>query len=56
LKGLFAMKGNTLGGLAPPLTFTQQANEDTKIDCWFTISIANQQFTAPEGMKLSCGV
>jgi len=54
LNGLFAMNGDTLDGLSPPLTFTQQANENTKINCWFTQTIANQQFTAPDGLTLSC--
>ena len=33
LKGLYSLKGDTLGGLTPPLTFKNGAIENVK--CWF---------------------
>jgi branched-chain amino acid transport system substrate-binding protein len=53
LSGLYKMDGNTLGGLAPPLNFSPTTS-GAKINCWFTMAIANQAFTAPDGVKLSC--
>jgi hypothetical protein len=53
LNGLYKMDGNTLGGLAPPLNFSPTSTGQ-KINCWFTMAIQNQAFTAPDGLKLSC--
>ncbi len=39
VSGLDSLKGDTLGGISPPLTFT--ANQPHKIDCWFTFHVAN---------------
>jgi branched-chain amino acid transport system substrate-binding protein len=39
LKGLYALKGNTLGGLTVPLTFTK--GKPHSITCWFTTRIQN---------------
>jgi branched-chain amino acid transport system substrate-binding protein len=51
-KGLYTMKGETLGGLAPPLTFVPgQANLQ---NCYFVLGISNGKFTAPDGLKPSC--
>jgi branched-chain amino acid transport system substrate-binding protein len=36
-KGLESMKGETLGGIAPPLTFA--AGKPHSIDCWFTAEV-----------------
>lgn len=50
--GLYTMKGETLGGLAPPLTFVPgQANLQ---NCYFVLGITNGQFTSPDGLKTSC--
>jgi branched-chain amino acid transport system substrate-binding protein len=50
--GLYTLKNDTLGGLAPPLTFTQgQVNLQ---NCYFVLGISNGQFTAPQGLKTSC--
>jgi branched-chain amino acid transport system substrate-binding protein len=50
--GLYMMKGETLGGLAPPLTFV--ANQPTLVNCYFVLGIKAGQFTAPQGLKTSC--
>ncbi len=39
VKGLYALNGDTLDGLAPPLTF--KAGQPQKVDCWFTEHVAN---------------
>ena len=54
LKGLYAMNGNTLGGLTVPLTYTGGANEISRMHCWFTIKISNEKFVTPDGLKTSC--
>jgi branched-chain amino acid transport system substrate-binding protein len=38
-QGLESMHGETLNGLAPPLTFP--ANQPHPIDCWFLVHVAN---------------
>ncbi|WP_236793432.1 ABC transporter substrate-binding protein [Amycolatopsis sp. GM8] len=43
---LYAMKDETLDGLAPPLTYTKDAG--TSILCYFIGSIQNNAFTVPE--------
>jgi branched-chain amino acid transport system substrate-binding protein len=51
--GLYALpKGTTLGGIAPPLTFTQ--GQATVINCYFTLAIKNNRFVTPDGLKTSC--
>jgi branched-chain amino acid transport system substrate-binding protein len=52
-QALYALKpGDTLGGLAPPLTFTQGKINTSY--CWFVLGISNNKFTAPQGGKPSC--
>ncbi|WP_051790862.1 ABC transporter substrate-binding protein [Amycolatopsis jejuensis] len=52
-KGLYALKGETLGGLVPsPLTFTE--GKPTHLNCWFTIAIRGGAFVTPEGLKTNC--
>lgn len=54
LAGLYAMHGDTLGGLAPPLTYTHQANENSLIKCYFVMDIQNGKFTEPYGLRPQC--
>ena len=42
-QGLWSIKDDNLGGLAPPLTFTQNAPA-TPSYCFFLMTIQNQQF------------
>jgi len=51
-QGLYALKGETLGGLAPPLTFT--AGKPALINCYFNIEVTGGKITAPQGLKTSC--
>jgi branched-chain amino acid transport system substrate-binding protein len=51
-QGLYALHGETLGGIAPPLTFTP--NQPTVVKCYFVMGINNGQFTTPDGLKTFC--
>jgi branched-chain amino acid transport system substrate-binding protein len=53
LKGLWQIKGNTLGGLAPPLTF-RESQPAPDITCYFVQRISGGKFTAPLGTKQTC--
>jgi len=50
--GLYTMKGETLGGIAPPLTFVK--GQPNLQNCYFVLGISNGAFTAPNGLKTSC--
>jgi branched-chain amino acid transport system substrate-binding protein len=52
VKGLEALKGDTLGGLAPPLTF--KAGKPHPIDCWFSSAVIHGKFTLPDGTTTVC--
>jgi branched-chain amino acid transport system substrate-binding protein len=52
LDGLYSLKGDTLGGIAPPLTFTK--GSAATIPCFFIVGITNGKFVTPQGLKLSC--
>jgi branched-chain amino acid transport system substrate-binding protein len=52
LKGLHSFKGETLGGMAPPLTFT--AGKPNTTDCWFWMTTANGKFTEKYGLTPTC--
>jgi branched-chain amino acid transport system substrate-binding protein len=52
-QALYALKpGDTLGGLAPPLTFT--SGKVNTSYCWFVLGISHNKFVAPQGGKPSC--
>jgi branched-chain amino acid transport system substrate-binding protein len=50
--GLYTLKNDTLGGLAPPLTFVQ--GKPTAVNCYFTLGIDNNKVTEPNGLKTTC--
>jgi len=50
--GLNSLKGDTLDGMAPPLTFTN--GEAHPVDCWFTYELKNGKFTLPKGTSTTC--
>jgi branched-chain amino acid transport system substrate-binding protein len=52
-QGLWAIKNNTLGGLAPPLTFNANGNA-TVVTCYFLITLQNGQFTDPDNGSDKC--
>jgi branched-chain amino acid transport system substrate-binding protein len=50
--GLYTLKDETLGGLAPPLTFT--VGRPALVNCYFTVGVADGKFTEPQGVRTSC--
>jgi hypothetical protein len=52
IKGLTSLKGETLDGMAPPLTFT--AGQPHPIDCWFTYSLKGGRYSLPNGTTTTC--
>jgi branched-chain amino acid transport system substrate-binding protein len=51
-KGLNSMKGQTLGGMAPPLTFT--AGKPHTVDCWYTAALVMGKASMTNGGKTTC--
>ena len=51
-KGLYALKGETLGGLSAPLTFTP--GKPTLSNCYYEYTIAGGKFTELHGMTPQC--
>jgi branched-chain amino acid transport system substrate-binding protein len=54
LAGLWAFKGETLGGLATPRTFAKGAPA-TSSNCAFLVAIKDGKWLAPRGMDPVCG-
>ena len=52
-QGLWAINNNNLGGLAPPLTFTTNANA-TPSNCFFEMILQNGQFVDPNHGNYQC--
>ena len=53
LQGLWSLRGDTLGGLVPPLTFT--AHQPAPINaCYFVVAIRGGRWTAPSGAQTQC--
>jgi branched-chain amino acid transport system substrate-binding protein len=52
IKGLDSLHGTTLGGLAPPLTFT--AGKPNPVDCWYWALLKNGKYSTPLGLKPAC--
>jgi len=51
-KGLYSLKGVTLGGLTQPLTYVP--GKPTMLNCWFNVGIQGNKFTTPKGLKPEC--
>jgi branched-chain amino acid transport system substrate-binding protein len=52
VKGLESLKGDTLQGMSPPLTFA--AGKPHPVDCWFTSAVVNGQNQLLNNGKLTC--
>ncbi len=52
VKGLESLHGDTLQGMAPPLTFA--AGKPHPVDCWFTSKIVNGVKTIVNNGQVSC--
>jgi branched-chain amino acid transport system substrate-binding protein len=53
LAGLWSIKGDTLGGLTLPLTFTKD-QPPAITPCWFPITIKDKAWSSPDGGKPHC--
>jgi branched-chain amino acid transport system substrate-binding protein len=51
-KGLYELKNETLGGIAPPLTFTP--GRPTFVRCYFTVELKDGRFVPLNGSRTSC--
>ncbi len=49
---LDSLKGDTLGGMSPPLTFA--ANQPHKIDRWFTVHVTNDVANLVNNGQTTC--
>jgi branched-chain amino acid transport system substrate-binding protein len=52
INGLYKLHGDTLGGLAPALTYTP--GKQATVDCFFIASIKSGQYSAPLGLNPAC--
>lgn len=52
ITGLHTISNDTLGGMAPPLTY--KAGQPNPVHCWFYVGIQGGKFTAPNGATPSC--
>jgi branched-chain amino acid transport system substrate-binding protein len=52
VKGLDSFKGQTLDGLAPPLTYT--AGKPHPVDCWYYALLKDGKYSTPYGLKDFC--
>jgi branched-chain amino acid transport system substrate-binding protein len=50
--GLYKLHHDTLGGLAPPLTFNK--GKPNSINCIYIVKVANGSTTLPQGLKTYC--
>ena len=53
LRGLWTLRGDNLGGLTLPLTFTQDQNPPQRT-CWFNIQIADGTWRSPDQNQAHC--
>ena len=53
LDGLYALNGNTLGGLTYPLRF-ERGKPAPRNTCWAPVVLRDKQWTAPNGSKITC--
>jgi branched-chain amino acid transport system substrate-binding protein len=52
MSGLYALKDETLGGIAPPLSYAK--GKPTSINCWFEEQIVKGKGTLPSGTAPQC--
>jgi branched-chain amino acid transport system substrate-binding protein len=53
LDALYALKGETIGGLVPPITFNKGAHAHVNM-CGYPIKVVNAKLTAPLGEQYVC--
>jgi branched-chain amino acid transport system substrate-binding protein len=52
IKGLTSLKGDTIGGLVPPLTFTP--GQPHAVSCWFTARVQNGVPSVVNNGQVTC--
>lgn len=52
LHGLYSLHRDTLGGMAPPLTYKK--GKPNPIDCWYWVRIQHGKFTSPDPTTATC--
>lgn len=50
--GLYSLHGDTLGGMAPPLTF--QPGKPNPVECWYWVADRNGKWVTPYGLTPVC--
>jgi branched-chain amino acid transport system substrate-binding protein len=53
VSGLYALHNNNLGGIAPPISYTNNG-KGHQIYCSFVQGVEGNKFTAPQGQALTC--
>jgi branched-chain amino acid transport system substrate-binding protein len=53
LEGLWALKGESLGGLTRPLTFVRDKPAPPS-NCWFNVTLRNRAWVSPDQYRLNC--
>ena len=53
LAGLWSIKDDDLGGLAQPLTFTQDQPASPRT-CWWNVALAGGRWTSPDNYRRTC--
>jgi branched-chain amino acid transport system substrate-binding protein len=53
VNGLYALHDETLGGMAPPITYTNNG-KGHQIYCSFVQGVEGNKFTSPQGQTLNC--
>lgn len=54
LRGLYAIRGETLGGLVPPLTYREGEGHDNVNWCVVPMRVEKQKFVSPNGDNFYC--
>jgi branched-chain amino acid transport system substrate-binding protein len=53
LTGLWSMKGETLGGITAPRTFTE-GKPSEQVSCWFFLHLKSGAWTTPDNFAMHC--
>ena len=53
LRGLWSLRGDTLGGLTQPLTFVE-GQPAPRLRCWFSMTIHDRTWESPDGYRQHC--
>jgi branched-chain amino acid transport system substrate-binding protein len=54
IRGLADFHNDTLGGIAPPLTFGNGTAPNPAGKCWFVMGISDGKYITPDGLRAQC--